>query len=368
VPLHDGLHRSESAEAAASHLRKHTQVRHDRKSELQARARADRKLLEELTLFLTTYPDPNSLTTAETTLAAADSTAAAKSLEVGELKRTQTQSEGQARQARQLHDRAVDEANRLANAQSQLQALTRTDDRVQEYRETVRTAQEGLDNLAGRIEGLETELDRLAGEREETERLKERRQREAAQATQEAEAVRIMAPESPPPPDDVERVQQVGLTMARASYQALMHQWTTSSSASVLEARLEQTESNVQQVREKVSRQLDGHDDPVPLAALAQERARTHSSQQCEVEALALRAVLDSKIGKAADAATAHKQAGEALTTARSNRDRSARVTRPVEFTTVEAAHSRVRFPRSSGQGVKQRWLCLSGPARSGWG
>ncbi|MGL5850482.1 MAG: hypothetical protein ACRCZD_06810 [Phycicoccus sp.] len=357
VPLHEGLHLPDSATAAADQLRIHGQDRRQRQAQLVDRARSDRDLLDRLSKFLITYPDSDSLELAAQAARTARDAARSKQDEAAAFDRARKEHEDAASQRRCLAQQATREATEASLHLTRLKALAEADTQAAQHRETIRATQTALVEANGRVSSLENDREQATEVANEADLERQNRERDATAATTQAGSIRVLEPNSPPPDADVAATRDRGLTDAVASYATLIEQWTTESSASVLEDRLKASEQSNAAAIERGDRALAGHtpdrDDGTTrpraqvlaeIRAVAERRAATHTATQCEGEAATARNALEHAITGRANAVTAAANASDALATATTTRNRTQRVTEPVEFTTAADARDRAAY------------------------
>jgi hypothetical protein len=345
VPLHEGLYLSDAAASAAARLRENGKDRRRRQSQLTDRARADRALLDGLSAFLATYPDNDSLELAAQATVTAREAAANKLAETHAHAKARDEHERLAGERRTLAGAANREAAQLRRHLSRLEALASAEAQMVEHRDSVRAAQVALVEVKGRIATLEGDRQVVADRVSQVDVERTNLERDARDAATRASQIRVLEPDTPPPAADVDAASERGLTDVVAAYDVLAEQWRAESGTSVLEARLSSAETSAEQARERAARALRSHDsadiDVEEVRTLAKIRAAGNASSQCETLASTARTALDSAIVATANAATALERTTEQLGTARTTRDRTQRVTDPVEFTTVEDARTR---------------------------
>ncbi len=342
VPLHDGLHITGAATATAEHLRTIEADRESRRATLVKSAKTARDLLEELTAFWHSYPNPGSLEAAKGRTAAAHAAAETKLTEqtrlAGERKRFEQQAETARTQAREARTRA----SLHEPAVVRLAPVVETEKGLDEYRETVKTAIKREGELTTEIARLESQRDTIDGELHLLVIAQQKQAAEASLTRARARDLAVLDPNTPPAENAIAAAKVAGLEPCVATYEVLSSRWQDEASGSVLEAQLkivtEQAEGSLRRA-DQILAQFDG--DRAETRAEAERRSATHVSAVFETEAAAANRTLHTAITESANAGTALTQAKTALDKARATRTKLQRTTGSVEFEDADAAERR---------------------------
>jgi hypothetical protein len=342
VPLHEGLHVTGAAAAAAERLRTIEADRESRRATLVTSAKTARGLLDELTAFWHSYPNARSLEAAKGRTAAARAAAEKKLTEQVRLAGERHQLEQQAEAARTQAREARTRASHHDSVVARLAPVVETEKGLGEHRETVKTAIEREGELATEIAGLESQRDTIDGELPVLAISQQKQAAEASQTRARARALTVLDPDTPPSDNAIAAAKAAGLEPCVTRYEALSSRWQVEASGSVLEAQLEivteQTERALGRA-DQILAQFDG--DQAAARAEAERRSTTHVSAVFETAAAAANGALYAAITESANAQTALTQTKTALDKARAIRTKLQRTTGPVEFEDADAAERR---------------------------
>jgi hypothetical protein len=342
VPLHDGLHITNAATAAAEHLRAIEADRESRRASLLTSAKTARDLLDELTTFWHTYPNPHSLEAAQGRSATAHAAAEKKLAGQTQLASERHHLEKQAEAARTQASEARAQASHHHLAAARLAPVVETEKGLDEHQNTVKIATKRENELAAEIASLESQRDTIDQELHFLAIAQQKQANQASQTRDRARNLTVLDPGAPPKGDAIAAAKAAGLEPCIATFEALSSRWQIEASDSVLEAQLkivtEQAEKALGRA-DQILAQFDG--DQTDACAEAERRSITHASIVCESAAAAANLALQTAIAETAVAETALEQARTVLDKARAARVKVQRTTASVEFEDADAAERR---------------------------